>query len=279
MIVMLAHLSDMKLAVGVDHLIYGWIFFGIIITALFFIGSFWRDPPAEPIRPVVRSKDGRRGPVVAVGVIAVAASVLWPGLAWTIRAEADGDQSVAVLRPDASGLWRPSERAAWEWRPQIIGADGQRHDFFVRDDGAPVSLFLYTYRTQRQGAELLNSQNKMSTHEDPLWTEKEQSQRVIRLADEAVAVNQSRLEARSGRRLLVWNWYRIGDHHTANPYLGKLMEAWSLLVAGRRDGSLIVVAAPYADREDQAAESLQAFVDAMLPAIDGALDQALSATP
>ncbi len=31
MIVMMGHLSDMKLAVGVDHLIYGWVFFGVVV--------------------------------------------------------------------------------------------------------------------------------------------------------------------------------------------------------------------------------------------------------
>ena len=31
MIVMIAHLSDMKLALGVDHYIYGWVFFGFVM--------------------------------------------------------------------------------------------------------------------------------------------------------------------------------------------------------------------------------------------------------
>ena len=49
MIVMIAHLSDMKLALGIDHLIYGWVFFGIVMLLLFWIGSYWRDP--EPTIP------------------------------------------------------------------------------------------------------------------------------------------------------------------------------------------------------------------------------------
>ncbi len=44
MIVMIGHLSNMKLAVGVDHFLYGWVFFGIVIGLLFWLGSFWRDP-------------------------------------------------------------------------------------------------------------------------------------------------------------------------------------------------------------------------------------------
>ena len=43
-IVMIAHLSDMKYAVGFDHLIYGWFFFGVVVLLMFWIGSFWREP-------------------------------------------------------------------------------------------------------------------------------------------------------------------------------------------------------------------------------------------
>src|SRR5439155_6497987 len=43
LIVMIAHLSDNKLAHGIDHFIYGWVFFGLVMLLLFWIGSFWRD--------------------------------------------------------------------------------------------------------------------------------------------------------------------------------------------------------------------------------------------
>src|SRR4029077_9557246 len=43
LIVITGHLSDMRLAVGIDHLIYGWVFFGIVMLLLFWIGTFWRE--------------------------------------------------------------------------------------------------------------------------------------------------------------------------------------------------------------------------------------------
>ena len=39
MIVMLGHLSGNRLAVGVDHIIYGWVFFGIIMLAICLAGG------------------------------------------------------------------------------------------------------------------------------------------------------------------------------------------------------------------------------------------------
>lgn len=47
-IVLLGHFSDNKLAAGVDHLIYGWVFFGVVITILFFCGSKWSEKPVDP---------------------------------------------------------------------------------------------------------------------------------------------------------------------------------------------------------------------------------------
>jgi exosortase/archaeosortase family protein len=38
-IVMLGHLSNNRLAVGADHLIYGWVFFGLVMAVLFWIGA------------------------------------------------------------------------------------------------------------------------------------------------------------------------------------------------------------------------------------------------
>lgn len=57
LIIMIAHWGNVEAATGFDHLVYGWIFFFVILTALFFIGNRWQDPePAkenngEPLSP------------------------------------------------------------------------------------------------------------------------------------------------------------------------------------------------------------------------------------
>ena len=42
-IIMIAHMSDMKYAVGADHLIYGWFFFAFVIICLLALGEFIRE--------------------------------------------------------------------------------------------------------------------------------------------------------------------------------------------------------------------------------------------
>jgi len=42
-IVLIGHWSDMTLAIGIDHLIYGWVFFGAVSALLFWVGARWRE--------------------------------------------------------------------------------------------------------------------------------------------------------------------------------------------------------------------------------------------
>lgn len=280
LIVMIAHMSDMKFAVGVDHLIYGWVFFGIVVTIMFFVGSFWRDPPAEgPRVPAVVPKGGSGVAALAAALAAVAIAGLWPGIAWTLERGKGESAEVLLQPPEPSHGWLSSQAPVWDWRPHVVGADGERYVFYRNDKGEAVGLYLAVYRTQRQGAELLSSQNQMVFEKHPVWSDKEQSFRRIRLHGEDAQVRQSRLTSNREEKLLVWYWYRIGEHHTANPYLGKVLEALSRLLGQRLDGTLIAAAAPFEVRVAEAEESLQEFVDQMLPSIDHELDRALRQSP
>ncbi len=42
-IIMIGHLSDMKYATGADHLIYGWVFFAMVITMMFLLAWKFQD--------------------------------------------------------------------------------------------------------------------------------------------------------------------------------------------------------------------------------------------
>jgi exosortase A len=56
-IVLLGHVSGNELANGVDHLIYGWVFFGIVIMAMLLIGARWADVPGAAGAPAAAAPD------------------------------------------------------------------------------------------------------------------------------------------------------------------------------------------------------------------------------
>lgn len=277
MIVMIGHLSDMKLAVGVDHLIYGWVFFGVIVTIMFVIGSLWRDPPAGlPAPRNRRHSEPARGRLLAVLLLTPFAAGVWPLMAYTV---VDGDSAVATVAvesPQAAGGWSLAEATEyWDWRPRIVGPDGEAYAVYEQEREL-VSLYLGIYRMQRQGAEVVSSANVMVPEKHPVWTDWKIEPYAIEIGDSAFRVEQHHLSSRSGQRLLVWTWYRVGGQHTSNEYWAKAIEAASRVTGASGGGAVIAVAAPYESKPEAAAVSLKAFLEAMLPTIDEEIDRALS---
>jgi exosortase A len=278
LIVMIAHLSDMRLATGVDHLIYGWVFFGIVIAIMFAIGAIWREPMDQnpPTWDVVPSSG--RGGLVGVSAAVVAAAVLWPVLALVLDRGPEGGVvlPVPLTAPAPETGWQVVPDKLWSWRPLVANADGEYQGFYQGTTG-PVGLYLAVYRIQREDAEVVNERNQMVAMRDPQWSDKETSVRELGLPSGTFAVNQSRITSRVGdRKLLVWNWYHIGEVNTGNPYLAKLAEAGYRLIGQHRPGALVVVSAPYQNSADEAARVLEDFIVAMLPAIEAEIARAVA---
>ena len=115
MIVMIAHLSDMKLALGVDHYIYGWVFFGIVMLLLFWIGSFWReDDQPEPSQPelsapplLAASHGVQARPFLPMAIVALVAAGLWPAYASWLNTRPL--PALSALQVAAQGGWQPAD--------------------------------------------------------------------------------------------------------------------------------------------------------------------------
>ena len=66
----------------------------------------------------------------------------------------------------------------------------------------------------------------------------------------------------TGRKRLVWYWYRIGGRQTTNPYIAKALQVLGL-VTGRTRASVIAVAVDIVTGEDDAKRLLHEFVSVM----------------
>ncbi len=160
MIVMIGHLSNNKLAVGVDHIIYGWVFFGLVMLLLFWVGSFWQEDAAPITAPPPQPATGT-APVASPRVLfaAVVAAIVAAGL-W-VPLEASIDRSARAGKPaipaiaDANG-WAPAAAGAADWKPHYRGYAAELRQTFSKDD-RDVGLYLAYYRqpVQRERADHL----------------------------------------------------------------------------------------------------------------------------
>jgi EpsI family protein len=274
---MIAHLSDMKLALGVDHYIYGWVFFGIVMMLLFWIGSFWREddqpqsglPESSAMTPVAAVTPPARS-MMGVAVMTLVVAALWAAYAnWL---DTRPLPTLAALQVEPRGDWQPAAPFT-TWVPHWVGADRQLRQPYTQA-GRQVLLELNYYVRQRQDAELINSQNFMIKQKDPAWSNVGETLATVQIGGQARQVRQARMRGSNGQRLLVWQWNLIDQRPVVNDLIAKLVMALDRVRLQRDDGLSVLIATPYEESDlKAAAATLADFAADMEPAIGHTLDQ------
>ncbi|HET6757190.1 MAG TPA: exosortase A [Burkholderiales bacterium] len=259
LIVMIGHLSDMKLATGVDHLVYGWLFFGLVIAALFWVGSRYRDERSEAETARAQSR-ARAAPEKMLLAAAAALGITSSAPAYAAYARHPVVDELPILNaPKEQGGWQKiAEPAAFT--PHFLQFRASLQQSYRKGD-AVIGLFIAYYKNQREHGEMISSQNVIVTNEDSL---------LRKTAESPIAANfkMNSTEIRNGdSRLVVWHWYWVNRTHTANPYWAKLLQVQSELVHSRDDSAVVVIHAPR-DRAD----SLHDFLHSI--DIEGVLNNA-----
>ena len=276
MIVMIGHFSGMTLAVGVDHFIYGWVFFGLVMALLFWVGSFWTEDEGleEAPAPVASLGEAHRwdGQPILASVLVLSIAVIWPFQTNFLKEHERGQTDTAKLEaPEPASPWVGAEPMT-TWEPSFQGASTEQRAFFT-DGHDKVAVYLKYYQTQKQDKELVNSMNRLLPRVHPVWKMPYEGLFRIKLGDTALNVTQGSLIS-SQQQLLAWQWYWIGGRYTANDYMAKFLEASNKLL-GRPVGEAAIIVAVESHGDQEASKAvLQDFVDAMLPSIEKSLNQA-----
>ena len=269
-ILMLAHATNNRVAVGVDHLIYGWLFFSFVIFLLFWAGWRWQEMDGQASSVGVSSSQSgptravaSTGPTGSIGKLALTAAggVVVLALApLSARVLLEGSPSEAKVRagvPAVSAPWAPVEEGAREWAPRFQGSDAEVKQGYAKG-AQDVHLYVAYYRRQRPGAELVNYANVIEGGNQ--WVQTGQTDRQAVVDGRPLTVRETTLSSRFGTRQ-VWSWYWVGGEFTANRYRAKLLQVKGPLLGGSRAAALIAIAADHDGyHADTAAETLQEFL-------------------
>lgn len=268
MIVLIAHYSDMKLALGVDHFIYGWVWFGIVMLIMFWVGLIWReddDTDRQPPAARVARVDWR--PALALVALLIAA----PAYERQIAAQPMPDVRLAL--PQGAG-WEREDAAMTSWTPHWQGMD-QMLTGHYRAGEQRVMLNVAWYGAQREGAELINSQNIMVPEKHPVWRMLGRKTTRQDLAGGSVELAEAVLDSRAeNQRLLVWQWHRIQGRDGISPYRAKIELTLSALLGQGTEAAAVILAAPYENDPAEARAILTAFLAAHKTALDASVDRA-----
>jgi len=269
MIVLIAHYSDMKLALGVDHFIYGWVWFGIVMLIMFWVGLIWREDLDEGPPPAVAVK---ARPAYVAALVLAALLALLPLYEGRIDSRAIASPTLTLPTP-AQG-WQRVETPFSTWEPHWIGMDRKLEGTYRKGD-RQVLLFVAWYGTQRQDAELINTQNFMVRQKHPEWRDMHRVEMKTDVAGRPLPMAESRLMANGdNRRILVWQWHRIQGQDGISPYRAKIDLALAKLMGRSDAAAAIIVATPYSEDAKAAAATLKEFVTTHKAELDAQLDRA-----
>lgn len=281
MIVMIGHLSNMELATGVDHLVYGWVFFGVVMLILFAVGSIWRDdmtPPEVPEGFTSRTFADRGRTYRSLGwvLVTLALPVLYVNSQYQQVVTSD-EAFVSGLQ---AGQWSACGDAQVKgWQPGISGASAVTRERYCSPAGE-VSLFVAWYPYQQQGHEAVNYSNRLNPKEgEDLTASKIQQSDIVTqtIAGSSYSLEQA-VVVRDGISYRVWRWYRIGSYNLGDPIRAKAYEAIGKLLHGRGDAMMIVLSAPMASTQEtaQVDQRFQDYADAIMPLVFAEADRRLT---
>jgi len=264
-IIMLAHISEMRLATGVDHIIYGWVFFSFVILLLFALGWFWREDWArceQDLSKGPRSDFSRRKgrpwmAWMACSLVFCIAAAGPAGAAWLARDLSSPDTQVVL--PQAASGWKGPIKPANSWDPSFRGADQTLHQLYTESNpGRPIHVLVIHYEQERQGRELVSHMNSLRGE---AWSFLGQQRRWIEVAQAGLPVREHRLRGPRGENRLVWSWYDIGGRLANHAWKAKLFGVLNKVLGSAEDATLVAVASDYESSLGEAREQLRTFLE------------------
>ncbi len=273
-------------AEGADHIIYGWLFFAIVIAGVFLLARPWFDraPDALPSPPVgsipAATGFGLRG--AAAGAAALGAALLPAG--WSAMATARA-APITLAPVDVPAGWQalslplagarsaPGAGAGAGvgsgagWRAHFAGADAADCTAMARGGTPPVIVCRAGYAWQGEGRELVGyGQGAWSAANGWRWAAQLPATEAV-LGQQAgpgagpgqgpgPAAGAARIDRllRRGEAIEAMTLYRAGGRLTASAARVKLAALAARLGGGDERAYAIVVAAPATVRGEGAAE-------------------------
>ena len=269
LIVMIGHFSGMQLATGADHLLYGWVFFGIVIGIMFYVGSFWRDDENMRGQKISWERGNLSSSTPSYWLVVgmtVLTFMFWP-LKYQLEEQVTDFSHVMEISIDTPNGWIEKQSNQNAWKPAYYSLDREFVSTYENANGHEVTLFIGYYAQQRQDAELGNYNNVLVPESDKTW-------RVIYgqelvLPEIGITAPTAVIQG-GGTQYLTTYFFYVDGQWATNKYQTKWLQTKARLLGGRNDGSIISVTTPLGS--GSAAEILQKFTSTSLAKIKSTLD-------
>lgn len=237
-IVMVAYLTDYKVATGIDHIIYGGVFFITLQITLLSIGFRWREigegSPRLALRglPNPGARLSRGGVLVpATAIILITVAPLLAKHLWDRSAAAAGLDAMSVT---ADQPWQRVTIASDNWDQDCSLKQGFRERF---ESGPQYVDVCWTSYSGNEEAELQGAAKGYGNPE--AWSLAAQGREHAILNGHNTTLEQDLMQSGTNVRVL-WTVYWVGGEYTADASRVKLLQAKARLL-GKSAATAVIV--------------------------------------
>ena len=261
-IIFLAYTTSNQLAAGVDHIVYGWVFFALIMFVMLAIGIRFREGNdidvvgSDGFVPHHQSAATHR--VLLAGLLALA-PLTAAKLYGTHLDHAPVIGSAHLVSPVAQAPWREVTGSPDPLPPTFAGADAELHTVYSSGT-ARAYLHVGYFLRDRRGAQAVSSAHDFEGGDG--WRTAAAGTATMQLEDQPLSVRFSR-SVRGHAGHLVWYWYWVDGQFTGDPYIAKLLETKAKVLAREEASAVIAISADYSNDSAEAEKALRAFSSAL----------------
>ena len=258
----IAQSQGIEFAAGFDHIVYGWVFFGVVIALL--LGFAWRwfdrDPEAvqidadaimaSPLLARLAGAPARPRAVMAAVLAAIAAAALWHAGAAAQRTTVPE----SIVAPGVPGWAVVNRQDGIGWQPRAGGADRRLLAHYRDADGRSVDVFLALYATQDKDTDATGfGEGALPPDTDWRW---------LAPASAPAGMRGEALFAQGSVKRVAWTRWSAGDFGTASAAKLKLAVMRDRALFAMQPVTTLIISAEGADAAE-VEQRLAAFAEAM----------------
>ena len=251
-IVVIGYFSDMKYASGADHIIYGWVFFAIVLFLLVLLGETFREKKPK-LKPLESSNNELYVPmslVVPKFPIVLVLVLLGGGMLWQSSVSLDDDPVKSMIKRQPLQSFAFEEKVkVRQWSPILSGQTDlyygvQKREGLVEE----VDFVLGWYAENREGAELVSSANAL--YDKEYWSIL--NSQTLTIGGNGASAQLLKIVSTFGGQRMVLYWYQLPDSTLHSRIKAKLYQTFDVLLGGKGAGALVAVSAYYDSNTEQA---------------------------
>ena len=266
-IILFGYLVSVRLAAGIDHVVYGWVFFSIVTLVLFSLGWLWREVPHSGLEAKVPNAQkyptfpaGRYlhswPKLVLVSLSFILLSAFAPSASQEFSRVREGSNGKEFAPPAPREPWNLEQRYTGEWMPVSMDADRQFTATYS-NELARMQLYIGSYGSAHRGEELVAADRAFFG--GPGWVLTSQRSEIVLVDQKPLTVNRTVFRSGDITRV-VWTWYWVDGEFTSNPYRDKILHAKARLAGVTDISDLIALSFEQAAGEAAASSVINDFL-------------------